>query len=108
MDRRGPYQDVTESVLEYDSRLLVIEDIKRYGNTHKSFDMEFVTHVESCLMRRGYVTVEHYTKLLNIFYAYFMDKKQYSLQKETKVLDCDETKASASSPRQELKPLENL
>lgn len=75
MERRGPYHDVTESVLEYDSRLFVIEDIKRYGNTHKAFDMEFITHVEACLQRRGYVTVEHYNKMLNVFYAYFMDKK---------------------------------
>lgn len=87
MDRRGPYFDTQESILAYDSRLLVIEEIKRYANTHPKFEVDFLTHVESCLERRGYVTSEHYNKMLNVYYAYFMDKKQCSLQKETKVID---------------------
>lgn len=76
MERRGPYHDVTESLLSGDERLLVIEDIKRYANLHKGFKLDFLDHVLSCLDRRGYVTAAHYEKLLNVYYAYFMDKKK--------------------------------
>lgn len=109
MERRGPYFDSDESILEFDSRLLVIEEIKRYANMHPSFDADFLGHVESCLARRGYVSSEHYNKLLNVYYSYYMDKKQCSLQKETKMLDSGKSSEnSLDTSTRNKKPLENL
>lgn len=74
MERRGVYQDAAESLLPGDPRLKVVDDIKRYAEKRRSFDMDFLEHVMSCFDRRGYMTAEHYGKLLNVYYAYYMDR----------------------------------
>lgn len=72
--REGKYAPVMINIIESDERLDVIKEIREYAKGKRNFDTGYLDHVESCLSRRGYVTAEHYNKLLNIYYSYFIDK----------------------------------
>lgn len=73
--KSSKYEEVYEEVYKGDDALNIIQDIYKYADKHKSFNVSFVESVEEFLQEKCYVTEGQYNGLLKVYHSFRMWEK---------------------------------
>lgn len=58
------------------NKLKILDVIYRYAKAHKKFNTNFIDSLDEFLEQNGFLTSFQYNKLVNIYYAFRMDKHE--------------------------------
>jgi len=78
------YEKFYDDIPAGDPKLNIIIEIINYAEAHESFKIDYTESINDYLLENGYIRSSQYNALVNIYYAFAMDKKKPKTKKDAK------------------------